>query len=128
MLISLLPAQGRLIISLIFYGLVVVTAGWFLIVTSRKGRLSERREAFRRPARVRALGILLLAALAVVVLTAGNKAPAWDTALGAAWLVVSIALIWTGHRMFGRAADAYPAGKHAHPATPRESRWHPGRP
>jgi hypothetical protein len=121
--LGLLPANVQLILSLIFYAVLVIGAGWFLLIGSRKRAPSERREAFRKPARVRALGYLLLAGDALFVLTRPDSEPDWAAALAFGWLVLGFLVTWIGHRGYSRAANAYPPGKHAGPVSQADSRW-----
>src|SRR5262245_62142176 len=110
-------------LSLICYVVVVIGAGWFLVVASRKAAPTQRREPFRKPARVRALGYLLGAVDGIFILTVSDSGPTWKLVVALGWLAVSVLVMWAGHRMYSRAADAYPLGKHADPASPPESRW-----
>jgi hypothetical protein len=120
---DLLPATAQRIITVIFYAAIALGCAWFAVITSRKPAPTRARETFRTPGRIGARGYLLFASAAVVVAILPQSAPAWQTVLLVGWLAAGIAVTWTGHRMYSRAADAYPAGKHADPATPPESRW-----
>ena len=121
-LVALLPRDVQWALSLIFYASLVIGAGWFLVIGNRKPAPS-RLEAFRKPARVRALGYQLLGADAIFVLTRSASAPNWEVALAFGWLLLGMLVTWVGHRKYSRAADAYPPGKHAGLARPRESHW-----
>jgi uncharacterized membrane protein len=124
--LGFLPEHAQTIIAIITYVGIAVGCAWFAFVARRKKAPTQRREPFRKPARVIAVGYLMLACLAVVVLALPQSGPAWRTLLASGWLAASIAVTWTGHRMYSRAADEYPVGKHAGPVSPSESRW-PGR-
>jgi hypothetical protein len=121
--LSFIPQHAQTIIAVIAYAGVALGCAWFALVASRKKAPTQRREPFRKPARVIAVGYLMLACLAVVVLALPQSGPAWRTLLAIGWLAAGIAVAWAGHRMYSRAADAYPAGKHAGPLSPSESRW-----
>jgi len=120
--LALLPQQVQLALALILYSGAAIGAAWFLLIGSRKPAPSQLREAFRRPGRVRALGYLLLAADAILFL-ASSGSKTWQVAVVSVGFGLGFLLTWVGHRMYSRAADAYPAGKHAGPVSPRESRW-----
>jgi hypothetical protein len=66
---SLVPENIKQVLALIFYGGLLVGPGYFLVFTSRRPAPSEQKEAFRKPARIMAFGLLLLAAFALVLLT-----------------------------------------------------------
>ena len=121
-LFAFLPGNVQQALAVICYSCLVIGAGWFLAIGSRRPAPSERREAFRKPARVRALGYLLVAADGIFILTESGSAT-WEVVLSFGWLVLGLLVTWVGHRAYSRAADAYPPGKHAGTAGPRESRW-----
>jgi hypothetical protein len=123
LLALLLSDRLKADLSLICYVVVVIGAGWFLVVASRKAAPTQRREPFRKPTRVRALGYLLGAGDGIFILTGSDSGPTWKLVVALAWLAVSVLVMWAGHRMYSRVADAYPPGKHADPASPPESRW-----
>jgi hypothetical protein len=122
-LLGLLPGNAQRLIGLVAYAGVALGCARFAFVARRKKAPTERREPFRRPARVMAVGYFMLAGLAVVVFALPDSGPAWRTLLAVGWLAAGIAVAGVGHRMYSRAADAYPAGRHADPASPPESRW-----
>jgi len=122
-LTRLAPERIRHVADLIFYGGLLIGTGCFL-VASRKPARSERREAFRRPAQIMALGFFLLAAFALVMLTLvrpNSTPPAWTQVLQLALFAGAFFFIWRGNRKYSKAADAYP-GKHANPDSSPGSR------
>ena len=119
-LTRLAPEHIRHVADLIFYGGLLIGTGFFLVFVSRRPAPSERSEAFRKAARITALGFFLLAAFALVMLTLAqpnSTPPLWTLV----FLPVSFAgagfFMWRGNRKYSEAADAYP-GKHANPGTP----------
>jgi hypothetical protein len=115
--LGFLPESTQRIIGFVAYAGVAAGCAWFAFVARRKKAPTQRREPFRKPARVIAVGYLMLACLAVVVFALPDSGPAWRTLVAVGWLAAGIAVTWTGHRMYSRAADAYPPGKHAGPGT-----------
>jgi hypothetical protein len=119
---DLLPATAQRIITVIFYAAIALGCAWFAVITSRKPAPTRARETFRTPGRIRA-GLP-----AVCRRRCRRRDPAAiSTGLADS---ASGRLAGSRHRsdmdrtrMYSRAADAYPAGKHADPATPPESRW-----
>lgn len=116
------------VIYTIFYGVLGVGAACFLVVVSRKRAPTARREPFRKPALVRAAGVLLLSAAAILTFTFDGTgtgaitAPAWAVALQVGLGVAGAALLIIGGRAYLRAGNAYPPGKHADLETPPDRR------
>jgi hypothetical protein len=108
---DLLPAAAQTITLVIFYAAVAIGCAWFAAVGSRKPAPTEAREPFRKPARILALGCLLLSGAAAFVVALPDAGPAWQATLLVVCLVAGAALTWTGRRMYTRAADAYPCRK-----------------
>jgi hypothetical protein len=114
----------RAVAELVFFSVWLLLSAWFLAFGSR-GRLSARREPFRRPARLRAWAYVGFSACGLIVVLISRVTAAASPALqalvtwsGVALLVllgVSVLLAVKAQRDTSRAADAYPAGKHAAP-------------
>lgn len=104
----------------IFYGGLVLGAGYFLLFPSRRPASSERKEAFRKPARTMVFGFLLLAGLAFVatLIGPGGTIPAWMQVMLAAMVAGAVFFIWRGNRQMKKEAAAHP-GKHAGPTRAR---------
>ena len=104
-----------------FYVVVFVGAVVFLVTVSRKHAPSKLREPFRKPALIRAAGLLLFAAAGILVFTmdgTGDRAsaPSWSAlTLQGCLALAGMLLIIVGGRLYLRAGDAYPPGKHAAP-------------
>jgi cell division protein FtsW (lipid II flippase) len=113
------------VVELIFYAVMFIGIASFMVVTSRKRALSARREPFRKPALIRAAGLLLFAAAGILVFTMDNgtaTAPAWAVLLQVGLLLAALVVAFIGGRAYLRAGDAYPPGKHADPHSPPERR------
>jgi len=105
------------VVYVIFYVAMIAAVLGFLVVVSRKKAPSARREPFRKPALVRAAGLLLFAIAALLVLTMDGGStrtpPHWALALQGILFFAGILLAILGGRAYLRAGDKYPAGKHA---------------
>lgn len=116
------------VVYTISYAGLFVGAAIFLVVVGRTHAPTARREPFRKPALVRATGLLLLSAAAILTLTFDGTgttpitAPSWAIALQFGLGVAGIILVIVGGRAYKRAGDAYPPGKHADPETPPDGR------
>jgi hypothetical protein len=112
------------IAELVFFSVWLLLSAWFLAFGSQ-GRLSTRREPFRRPTRLRAWAYVGFSACGLIVVLVSRVTAVASPALqalvtwsGLALLVllgVSVLLAVKAQRDYSRAADAYPAGKHAAP-------------
>lgn len=103
-----------------------------MALTGRRHAPTARREPFRKPALMRAAGLLLLSAAAIITFMfdgIGNgtgSGPAWTLPLELGLGAPGIALVVIGTRAYLRAGDAYPQGKHADLSAPPD-RGHRGR-
>lgn len=122
---SLIPENIEQVLALIFYGGLLTGTGYFLVFASRRPAPSGQKEAFRKPARIMAFGMLLLAAFALVLLTLtgpDSQPSAWVQAIWLTLLAGAILFLWRGTRQYSKEAAAHP-GKHASPGNSRQSRW-----
>jgi len=110
-------------LELIFYAAWLAGSVWFLVASGRNPDRSAKREPFRKPARLLGWGSVALSTCGVI---AGLLAHVMDRRMmlqlqNKLWIVVlamfavGAVLVWKGTRDAGRAADAYPPGKHASP-------------
>lgn len=103
---------------------LLIGSGCYLMFAGRRPAPTERKQAFRKPARIMALGLFLLAAAALMLLTltGPDSTPAtWIQVLLPTLFAGGIVFIWQGNRGYSRAEKAHP-GKHAHPSNGPRSR------
>jgi len=112
-LTHLIPENVKQVVGVIAAGGALIGTGSYLVFAGRRPAPSERKEAFRKPARIVAFGFFLLAACLLMVLTLGahDSPSVWIEVLSLALLAGAIMLIWLGIRKNSRTAEVYP-GKH----------------